>query len=220
MTFGSTTRAQYGLPRVPVEVLLVVGLRLVERRGAGDLGDDGIAPELLRRELLDHRLRRLPLRVALAENDRPILGSHVVALAIRRGRVVDREEHGEEIAEREHGGIEGHPHDFRVSGAPGAHFVVGRALVRAARVARLDRDHAVEAVEDGFEAPEAAAAEDCDLGGGYGRRIVHGIPVDSRASRALHSVVAGRRAYSECAGAVERARRWGPGPGLQDGAMR
>ena len=94
------------------------------------------------------------------------MGADVVALPIARGRVVDGEEHPSRSLQREPARIEGDAHHLGVPGPPAAHGLVVRIGRRAARIARLDREHAVELVEHGFEAPEAAAAEDRNLGRG------------------------------------------------------
>ena len=84
----------------------------------------------------------------------------VVALPVFRRRVVNREKHREQVAKRQHRGVERHAHDLGMSGSPGAHVVVGGIGVAPAGVARFDRPHAGELVEHRFQAPEAAAAED------------------------------------------------------------
>ena len=94
-TFGRDHQRAVGLARVAREVLLVVALGLVERRRAGDLGDDRILPELLpprARAITASAIARCSGR--LAEDHRAVLRADVVALPVGRRRVVDREEHG------------------------------------------------------------------------------------------------------------------------------
>jgi hypothetical protein len=138
------------------EVLLVVSLRLVERCDVRDLGDDRIFPEFRRRELRAHRLGNPALLGRLGEDHGTVLRADVVALAILRRRIVNREKHIEEVAVRQDGGVEGHAHDLGVSRSPAADVVVRRVGVAASGIARLDRFDAGELVEHRLEAPEAA----------------------------------------------------------------
>src|SRR5215216_1306699 len=72
------------------EVLLVVVLGVVERRGIGDLGSDGPVAGCAQLLLVGvaRRLGRLPLGLGEGVDDRAILGAGVVALAHALGRVV------------------------------------------------------------------------------------------------------------------------------------
>ena len=80
-----------------------------------------------------------------------------------RRRVVDREEHAQQVAKREDGRVERHAHDLGVAGSAAAHVFVARIGVAPARVAGLHVEYAVEVAKYGIEAPEATAAEN---GGG------------------------------------------------------
>ena len=65
-----------------------------------------------RQALLVDLARRLggpSLRLRANEDRRPVLRADVVALAVECGRIVDREEHGQQVAERQDGRIERDP---------------------------------------------------------------------------------------------------------------
>ena len=86
------------------------------------------------------------------------------------------EEHVEQFVEREHCGIKFDLHDFGVACVFFAHLLVGGIFYMAAGEAGFDGFHAFEALEDGFDAPIAAASDDDLLvggGGGFGGFGVH-----------------------------------------------
>ena len=62
----------------------------------------------------------------------------VPSLTVGRGRVVDREEDVEQVAERQYLRVERDLHDLGVPGRSRAHVLVARARHVTARVARLD----------------------------------------------------------------------------------
>jgi hypothetical protein len=167
-----------GLRGILGEVFLVIALGFVEGRRVGDFGDDRILPQFGGREL--RAAPTLPSRAARASGRRSrtgycvptslpwrslVVGSWIVKKTVRRSR-----------NERTKG-LEGDAHDLGVAGAgrcrPSSYVGI---RVAAAGVARFDRPHAIELVEHGFEAPEAAAAEHGRFkrGEGRGRRDGHG----------------------------------------------
>src|SRR4029077_9263134 len=79
------------------------------------------------------------------------------------GRIVNREEHVQQLVERHDGGIECDLHDLGMAGGAGAHVLVRRVGHVAPRVAGLDLLDALQLLERRFEAPEAAAGEGCDF---------------------------------------------------------
>ena len=78
---------------------------------------------------------------------------------VERGRVVEGEEHLEQLAVGDDCGIEGDLHDLRVPRRAGAHRFVARMGHVPARVARRHARDAPQLLEHGLEAPEAAAGE-------------------------------------------------------------
>ena len=119
----------------------------------------GDAPHAFTPEIGNDALGVRALLGGLRIDHRAVLRSDVVALAIERRRVVDREKHPEQVGVRQHGRIELDAHDFGVAGVSAAHLVVGRVRRSSAGVAGFDRHDALELVEDRFEAPETSSAE-------------------------------------------------------------
>src|SRR2546430_15990278 len=99
----------------------------------------------------------------MVENRRAVLRAHVAALTVQCRRIVNREEHVQQLVERYDGGIEADLHDLGVTGGAGAHVLVRRVGHMAPRVAGLDLLDALQLLERGFEAPEAAAGERGDF---------------------------------------------------------
>src|SRR5512146_2843476 len=152
-----------------LEVALVVGLGRPPVVLGLDLGDGANA---VRGQFGDDLSRDAHLLVAMRVDARAVLRADIVALAIRRGRVVDREEDLEQVAKADALRVVGDAHDLGVAGVAAADLLVARPRDVAVAVARFDAEHAVDIEIDGFEAPEAAAGERGDLGGG--RRVGHG----------------------------------------------
>ena len=65
-----------------------------------------------------------PLRVIMIEDGRTVLRPDVAALAIERGRIVQCEEHTQQVAIRELVRVERHLHDLGVAGRAGAYRLV------------------------------------------------------------------------------------------------
>ncbi len=160
------------LSSVALEIVLVMGFRGIKRRGIGDFRDDGIPPEPLRGQLGDDGLRVGALLRCLAENDRPILRTDIVALPIARRRVVEGEEHAQQVAKIEHGRIERQPHDLGMARVAAADLFIRRVGGFAAGVAGFHGPDAVQFAKHRVETPEAAAAQD---GSGEIRIVSHGV---------------------------------------------
>src|SRR2546426_8142946 len=94
---GRHHRAAVGLVRVAAEIAAVVLLGGVELRERGDLGHDGVVPDLPHLELLDHLLGDGALLGAVVEDRRAVLRARVGPLAVERGGVVRSEEHTSEL---------------------------------------------------------------------------------------------------------------------------
>ena len=131
----------------------------VEGRSGDDLGDDGIIEDLLLRKGGDHVLGDRLLVRRVVEDRRPVLGADVMALAVERRRVVDREEDLEQLAVGDDVGIERDAHRLGVAGAARADRLIGRIRVLPADVAGLDRLDALHPVIDRLQAPEAPAGQ-------------------------------------------------------------
>src|SRR6266516_4883896 len=91
------------LPRIVLEVLLMVVLGDVESRRGHELGHDGTVKGALLGEFANERLSGHLLRVGMVENRRTILSAHIVALPIQGRRIVNGEEDLKQVAIRNHG---------------------------------------------------------------------------------------------------------------------
>src|SRR5256885_10678042 len=99
----------------------------------------------------------------MIEDRRTILRPGVIALAIERGRIVDHEEHLQDLLERHLPGVEGELRYLGMAGFPRADLLVTGVRRRAAHITRLDRIHALEVVEYGLQAPETASGKSGDF---------------------------------------------------------
>ena len=79
------------LLRILPEIVLVIVLRLVESLQRDNLCHNGGAPDAGCLEVLNHSLCRFSLVLAVAQDDRAILRSHVCALPIGGRWVMDGE---------------------------------------------------------------------------------------------------------------------------------
>src|SRR5689334_9959853 len=95
----------------------------------------------------------------MVEDRRAILRADIVALTIERRRVVEREEHLQNIVEGDLRRVECDLNNFGMAGVAVADLAVGRVTNRAARVARHDILDTLQIVEDRLEAPEAATTQ-------------------------------------------------------------
>src|ERR1043165_6455674 len=100
--------------RKPLQVILVIPLGRPESRAVDDLRRDRARPLLLR--ALDGLLRRLALLLVMDEDRRAVLRADVVALPVRRRRVVQAEEEIEDVVVRDLRRIE---HDLAALGGAG-----------------------------------------------------------------------------------------------------
>src|SRR5258705_6368929 len=88
-----------GLVRVQRQVILMIGLRRIERFQRPDLGHDRLPEDLGGIELRDIGLRNLLLLVTGGEDRRAILCAGVRSLAVELGRIVrDRKEDLQDLA--------------------------------------------------------------------------------------------------------------------------
>ena len=94
---------------------------------------------------------------------RSVLLADVVALPVQRGRIVNLEEHFEQIFEGDFGGVEGDAHHFDVSRIAVADLPVCRIVDLPAGVSRVHRLHSPQAVKYRFEAPETSTTQKRNL---------------------------------------------------------
>ena len=88
-----------------------------------------------------------------------VLRADVVALPVRRGRIVEAEEEVEDVAVRDLRRIEDDLDGLGVAGAAGFHVLVARVRECAAGVTDGGVDHAGQLANQLLHAPEAAARE-------------------------------------------------------------
>src|ERR1700694_49759 len=166
---GRDHGAAIGLVGIAAVVLPVVLLGRIERGERHDLRDDRVIEYVLRLELAHDFLGHATLLVVMIEDRRAILCPHVATLRVEGSRIVESEEHPEQVAITDDRGIEGDLHDLGVAGRAGAHGLIARIGDVAAGVARLDLADAPQLLEDRLEAPEAAAGESSELHQGVTR---------------------------------------------------
>ncbi len=160
---GIDNKLAIGLVGVVLVVPTMVLLGFVELSQRFHLGDDRFALGQGAVQLFDELLRFPLLPLARIENDRAVLGAHVVSLTIERRRIVGSEEDREEIFIGDLAQIEFDPDDLRVSGSPAADLFIGRILHAPAGVSGHDRNHPSKLIEHSFSAPEAASAKNRDF---------------------------------------------------------
>src|SRR5579871_22805 len=99
----------------------------------------------------------------MIENGGPVLGAYIIALAVERGRIVNREKDIENLAVGRYVGIERNPNRFRMARPARAYFLVGGVRTLAAHVAGLDGLYSFQFVEDSFQTPKTAAGQGRDF---------------------------------------------------------
>src|SRR5258705_4702335 len=154
------------------EVLLVIILRVVERRRVGNLGGD--APEArIVQPILERLARRFGGALLLGREGvdrRTVLRAGVVPLAHPLCRVVVFPEDFQHRVVRRDLWVEHDEHDLGVPSHPAAHLAICRIRRIAARVADRRRIDTRRLPELPFGAPEAAHAEHRLLEAGGKRR--------------------------------------------------
>ena len=141
-------------------IVLVIFLRLVELSGLLDGGHDLAAEESLGLgNLLDEPSRFLRLQLIFDEDGRPILRTHVGALAVELGGIVEFEEPLHQILVADFLGVEGHADGFRVPGLTGTDVAVRGVGRAAAHVPGHGMNHAGYLLKAILDAPEAAAGK-------------------------------------------------------------
>lgn len=159
LEFGGDDGLAVGGPGVVGEVVLVVVFGFVKGACFFELGDDGVAENVVLGELVHEGPGGLFFFFVVVEDDGAVLGAHVRALSVEGGGVVDGEKDLQEILVADEVGIVGDLNDFGVAGTSAGHFAVGGVGGVAALVAGHHVGDAFEFFEEGFEAPEAASAK-------------------------------------------------------------
>jgi len=99
----------------------------------------------------------------MVEDDGAVLCTFIRALAVERGGVVRLPEDAEKLVEGNPSRVKNDLRDLRMAGGAFADLMIGGILSLAAGKAAGDGNDTGQAFEDGFHAPEAAAAK----GGGF-----------------------------------------------------
>jgi hypothetical protein len=140
-----------------LQIVLVFRFGLPEITDRFDLGHDLARPDAGRIDVGDGAQRLVALRFAGPVDGRAVGRPAVVALAVRRARVVDLEEELQQPAVTQHRRVE---QDLDRLGVR-AVIAVGRVRHVAAAVTDAGRDHARNAADQLLHAPETTAGEHC-----------------------------------------------------------
>src|SRR5574343_1462360 len=103
------------LLRIASKILVVIFLGLKKGDGRSYFGDDGRTPDPLAIETADHRFGDSLLAGIMEKDGRAVLRADIMPLAVRRRRIVDREEGGEQRLEVDFRRVEGDLHHFGVT---------------------------------------------------------------------------------------------------------
>ena len=150
--------------RIVLQIVLMLRLGLPEGAGGLQLGHHRAGPATGGVHLGDRALGGLALRLAQPVDARAVGSAAVIALAVRRRRVMDLEEELQQRAVAQPRRVED---DLDRLGMR-AVVAVGRVGHVAAAVAHAGRDDAGQMADQLLHAPEAAAGEDGGFGGGGG----------------------------------------------------
>src|SRR5215218_7176301 len=180
-----------GVPvRIPLEIVLMLGLSFPERPGRRHLGDDLPGPEARRFNVGDRFVGHPALFLVEIEDRRAIARPDVVALTVPRRRIVDLEEELQQVSIRDPHWVEDDLDRLGVR----AVLAVRRVRDVAAAVAHPRRQNARSFPDEILHAPAAAAGKDRLL------RSVHVPPPPRSTSVEAHCIR--QRRLTDC-----RARR-------------
>ena len=157
--FGGDDELAVPLVWIAREVLLMIIFSRIEGLERRKLCDDGVEEELFGGKLRDNFFRLSLLLSGGVENSRAVLGAHICALAVERGRVVDGEEDVQNISKRDGGGVEGDSDHLGMPCGAAANLFIGGVRTFAAGIARDNVCDAPDLVIDRFEAPETSAGK-------------------------------------------------------------
>src|SRR5215207_7178424 len=174
-----------------VEVLLMVGLGIIERASGRELCGDRTVTGMPKRLLVGFAglLGGLALLVVGVVDRRAVLRSLVVALSHPLRRVVGLPEHPQQVPVGDLLAVEDDEHGLGVSGSAAANLLVRRVWGKASRVADRRRVNAIDLPEFTLGPPEAAEAEYSGARAlGEGRLegcAEHGVPLGNGECRLL-----------------------------------
>src|ERR687898_1965196 len=142
--------------RMPLEIILMLGLSFPERPGRRHLGDDPPRPEARRFNVGDRVVGDPALFLVVIEDRRAVARPDVVALTVQCRRIVDLEEELQQVSIRDLLRVEGDLDRLGVR----AVVAVRRVRDVAAGVAHPRRPNALSFPDEILHAPEAAAGKD------------------------------------------------------------
>lgn len=125
-------------------IILVIILGFVKRIERLNMRNDWLVVGMLFLEILDKAIRSRTLAFVRIENDRTILRSDVVALAVQSRRVMGKEKDSQQVLVRNDRRIKFNFCRFGVAGRSTADLFIGRIRNRAARIARSRGDDALQ----------------------------------------------------------------------------
>lgn len=160
---GCDDELAVALVRVAREVFLVIVLSRVERVNGRNFGHNRVIPELGSGDVGDFVLGDSFLLRRVIEDGRAVLCAHVIALAIERRRVMDGEEHVEQIGKAHDLWIERDLDDLRVAGRAIADGLVSGIGNMPTGIAGDHIRDTLELIVDGFQTPETAPGEGGDF---------------------------------------------------------
>src|SRR5215207_3641509 len=174
-----------------VEVLLMVGLGIIERASGRELRGNRTVTGTPKRLLVGVAglLSGPTLLVACVVDCRAVLRADVVALTHPLRRVMGLPEHCEQVLVGDLLWIEDDEHGLGVPGPSATNLLIGRVRCEATRVADCCRVNAVDLPEFTLGPPEAAETKNRDartLGKGWLKeRAEHGVPLGHGERRLL-----------------------------------
>ncbi len=141
------------------KVVLVVGLGRAVVLKRLHLGGDGRAKQLVLRHLADHGVGDLAVLRVVVVDATAVLRTHVIALAVERGRVVGVEEDLQDFFQADFVGVERQAHHLGMAGVALADLLVRGVDGVTVGVAAFHVGNAAHAVKNGFGAPKTTTTE-------------------------------------------------------------
>src|SRR5579875_3105748 len=154
---------QHAVRLVGVAVIIVFMI-VLSRIKVGEGGNFRDYRLLIQMGLLQGRLRvqgGLALLIIVVVDGRAILCTHIVALTIKRRWIMRVPEHVQQLLIGDNGGIICYLIGFCRTSSARTHLLIGGMRNFRVGIARHDRDHALEPLEDRLCTPEAATGQGC-----------------------------------------------------------
>jgi len=143
---------------VVIKVIMMIGFSRVKLIQFGNFGDDGLGKSGLGR--VPGTLGRFHLVVIGAENNGSVLGPDIVALLVQGGWIMEFPKPVEDIFIRNYLRVVLHFHYLGMSGRSRADLLVGGIRFHSSRIARLNRQDALNPLVKRLQAPEATTSDD------------------------------------------------------------